>query len=71
MTLRAKTLRRESSVKETVLRAATEEDTCRINAEIPKSLHRRVKIFAAEKDKSITELLVSALNEYLSKYSAE
>jgi len=71
MALRAKKTRRDSEIKQEVIEAATKEDTTRLNAEIPISLHRQVKIMAARKGNSITELTIEALREYLSKHSNE
>ena len=50
---------------------AGEEDTTRLNAEIPNSLHRRVKIQAASQDSSMKDVVVQALEEYLSKRPSE
>ena len=41
--------------------------TTRINGVIPRDLHRRVKIQAANEGGSMTDILVKALEEYLSK----
>lgn len=65
--LRAKTTRRQSEAKERVLDEVTKEETTRLNAVVPVSLHKAVKIQAASEGRSITDLLVEALNEYLSK----
>jgi predicted HicB family RNase H-like nuclease len=43
------------------------EPTTRINGEIPRELHRRVKIQAAHEGTTMVEIMVKALNEYLSK----
>ena len=50
--------------------ADLEEPKARINGEIPRKLHRRVKIQAANEGVSMTDILSKALNEYLSKHGA-
>ena len=67
MTLKAKKTRRQREEKEAAITEATKEETKRLNAEIPKSLHNRLKMFAAEKETKITDVIINALNEYMSK----
>lgn len=67
MALQAKKNRRQRDEKEAAIAEATKEETKRLNAEIPKSLHNRLKIFAAEKETKITDVVIKALNEYLNK----
>lgn len=43
------------------------EETVRLNANVPRSFYRKVKGFAAEHDTNVTDLVISALNEYISK----
>ena len=43
-------------------------EKARINGDIPRELHQRVKIQAAIEGIPMTEVLSKALNEYLSKY---
>lgn len=69
--LRAKTTRRKSSAKDRVLDEVMREETTRLNAVIPLSLHRKIKIQAANEGRSITELVITVLNEYLSKRSKQ
>lgn len=45
--------------------SAGEEDTRRLNAEVPESLHRRVRMEAARQGRSMKAVLVDALGEYL------
>lgn len=71
MALQAKKTRRQRQEKEAALTEATKEETKRLNAEIPKTLHNKLKIFAAERETKITDVVISALNEYMSKYSNE
>ena len=57
-------------------RAATtvadlEPDKARINGDIPRELHQRVKIQAAIEGVPMTAILSKALSEYLSKYGSE
>ncbi len=67
--LRAKTTRRKTEAKDRVLYEVVREETTRLNAVVPISLHRAVKVQAAHEQRSITDLLVEALNNYLSKNS--
>lgn len=41
------------------------EETQRLNAEIPKSLHQRIQIQKAKDGRSIKEIVVDALEEHL------
>ncbi len=57
-------------------RAATtvadlEPEKARINGDIPRELHLRVKIQAAIEGVPMTAILSKALNEYLSKHGNE
>lgn len=67
--LRAKTTRRKSDAKDRVLDEVMREETTRLNAVVPLSLHRKIKIQAANEGRTITELVIGVLNEYLSKRS--
>ncbi len=67
--LRAKTTRRQTEAKDRVLDEVMREETTRLNAIVPVSLHKAVKVQAAKEERSITDLLVGALNDYLSKNS--
>jgi hypothetical protein len=50
---------------------AAQEDQVRLNADVPKSLRTEVQIQAAREDRSIRELVIDAVREYLSKHSPE
>jgi hypothetical protein len=65
--LRAKKSRRDDNQKQAALEEAAKEETTRLNAEIPVSLHNRVKIRAIQegKGKTITSIVVKALEAYL------
>ena len=65
--LRAKTTRRRTETKERVLEEVAKEETTRLNAVVPVSLHKAVKVRAASEGRSITDILIDSLNEYLSK----
>lgn len=65
--LRAKTTRRRTETKERVLEEVAKEETTRLNAVVPMSLHKAVKVQAATEGRSITDILIDSLNEYLSK----
>ena len=67
MALQPKKTRRDRAEKTEAIEAASKEDTKRLNAEIPESLHSKVKIRAVEEGRNIVDLVVDALNEYLSK----
>ncbi len=67
MTLRAKKSRREDQQKIEAVEEASKEETTRLNAEIPVSLHNKVKIRAIQEGKgsSITNIVIKALETYL------
>jgi predicted HicB family RNase H-like nuclease len=44
---------------------AAEEDTKRLNANIPLSLHARVKVYAARRGQTMTDVIEEALRAYL------
>jgi predicted HicB family RNase H-like nuclease len=44
-----------------------DEATIRMNVNIPKELHKKIKQKALDEDTTITELVIKAMNEYLSK----
>ena len=69
MALQAKKTRRKRQEKEEAKREATKEETKRLNAEIPKTLHNKLKVFAASRETKITDVVILALNEYMSKNS--
>lgn len=69
MALQAKKTRRKRQEKEEALNEATKEETKRLNAEIPKTLHNKLKVFAASRETKITDVVILALNEYMSKNS--
>jgi predicted HicB family RNase H-like nuclease len=69
--LRAKTTRRSTETKDRVLEEVAKEETTRLNAVVPVSLHKAVKVQAANEERSITDLLIEALNDYLSKSAKE
>ena len=67
--LKAKVTRREREDKDLAIAELGKEETTRLNAEVPISLHKKVKLFGVQSDQSITEIVIDALNEYLSKHS--
>ncbi len=73
MALKAKSSRRNRDDKEAAIRSVTQEETTRLNALIPTSLHKKLKLQAAKigKGATITSLLIDALNAHLSKTSNE
>lgn len=44
-----------------------DEPTIRMNVNIPKEFHKKIKQKALDEDITVTELVVKAVNEYLSK----
>lgn len=67
MALRAKVSRRNSDAKEAALDEATKEETKRLNLDVPISLHSQLKVQAAQEGRSMKELVMSALDQYLSE----
>ena len=67
MALQPKKTRRDRAAKTEAIQAASKEDTKRLNAEIPVSLHNQIKIRAVEEGRNIVDLVVDALNDYLNK----
>jgi len=57
------------SRKEKIIASVQKPDevTIRMNVNIPKELHKKIKQKALDEDKTITELVMKAVNEYLSK----
>lgn len=45
--------------------AGSREDMQRLNMEIPKALHKRLKLKAIYEDRTVTDLVLQAINEYL------
>lgn len=50
---------------------AREEPTKRLNANVPKSLHKAVRMEAARREVDMKTVMVEALEEYLPNYSDE
>ena len=69
--LKAKPNTRRRKDKEEVLEDLTKEEMMRLNVQIPQSLHRRVKMMAAQKGESMTNIVTSLLEEYLRQNSNE
>jgi predicted HicB family RNase H-like nuclease len=67
MVLKAKKVRRDTEQKKQAIEEATKEETTRLNAEIPVSLHNKIKMRAIEEGKgnSITSIVIKALTAYL------
>jgi predicted HicB family RNase H-like nuclease len=61
---------RSEEAREQVKRAA-EEDTKRLNANVPESLHKAVRMEAARRGVEMKQVMVEALTEYLPNYSSE
>lgn len=41
------------------------EDLQRLNMEVPRALHKRLKLKAIYEDRTVTDLVLQAINEYL------
>ena len=67
MALKAKATRRESESKEQAIAEVGKEETIRFNALVPASLHKRVKIKVTQEGKSMTEVVIGLLEQYLNK----
>ena len=65
MVLQARSGRRDSEAKERVLAEVAAEPTKRLNVEVPASLHRRLKMESANRETTITEITIAALEHYL------
>ncbi|MBD0265120.1 MAG: hypothetical protein ICV85_05460 [Tolypothrix sp. T3-bin4] len=67
MVLKAKQTRRKSEAKTQAIEEASKEETTRLNAEIPVSLHNKIKMRAIQEGKgsSITNIVIKALVAYL------
>lgn len=50
---------------------AAQEPTKRLNANVPESLHRAVRMEAARRGVDMKDVMVEALTEYLPNYSRE
>lgn len=48
---------------------AAQEDQVRLNADVPKSLRKRVQKQAVEEERTNREIIIDALEEYLSEHS--
>lgn len=56
---------RVSRTTESALEDAAREGTKRLNADVPESLYRRIRMQAAAEDRSIKDLIVEAMENYL------
>lgn len=48
--------------------AGSRDDMQRLNMEISKSLHKRLKIKAIYEDRTVTDLVLQAINDYLNTH---
>jgi hypothetical protein len=55
--------------KDELVKDAAQEDQVRLNADVPKSLRKRVQIQAAKEERNIREVVIDAMEEYLSEHS--
>jgi hypothetical protein len=73
MTLQIKKNRRSSESKQAAIAEATRESVARLNALIPESLHRRLKMQAIAEGRgaTVTSIIITATDEYLRRYADE
>lgn len=48
--------------------AGSREDMQRLNMEIPKALHKRLKLKAIYEDRTVTDLVLQAVSDYLNTH---
>lgn len=48
--------------------AGSRDDMQRLNMEIPKALHKRLKLKAIYEDRTVTDLVLQAINDYLNTH---
>ena len=65
--LHAKKSTRSSEGKKEALDTVSEEEKVRLNLDIPKSTMRQLKIRAAERETTVSEIVRELVTEYLSK----
>lgn len=60
---------RPSSKKEKAIASVQDSgaETIRMNVNIPKSFHKQIKQKALDEDTTVTEIVMKALKEYISK----
>lgn len=60
---------RPSNKKEKAIAAVSDktEGSIRMNVNISKALHKQIKQRALDEDRTVTEIVIKALNNYLSK----
>ena len=48
--------------------AGSREDMQRLNMELPKALHKRLKLKAIYEDRTVTDIVLQAINDYLNTH---
>ena len=71
MVLKAKKSGEDDERKNKMLKAFTEEDTIRLNADIPASLHRELRIMCARKGVKMKQFVIEALTESVKRYAKD
>lgn len=66
MTLRRRESRSDQERTAAFVEQAAAEETAQLHCEIPTSLHRRLRILAVEENTTMKDLVVSAIEEFLS-----
>lgn len=56
---------------EELVEDAAQENQVRLNADVPRSLRKQVQIQAAKEERNIREVVIDAIEEYLSRHSQE
>jgi hypothetical protein len=55
--------------KDELVEDAAQEDQVRLNADVPKSLRKRIQIQAAKEERNIRDVVIDAMEGYLSEHS--
>ena len=67
MPLKAKKNRRERSDKEQAIKEVQKSETRRLNIEIPVEMHRKLKLYAMDCDKNMTEIVLGLIDRHLKR----
>ena len=55
--------------KDELVEDAAQEDQVRLNADVPKSLRKRIQIQAAKEERNSRDVVIDAMEGYLSEHS--
>ena len=65
MTLHSRPSRRDQEQTEAFVKQAAASETVQLHCNIPSTMHRRLRIIAAEEDTTVTKLILGAVEGYL------